>query len=238
MTKPLLTVLLTALVATSLSATLLPPVARARAPAPSMMSTARRPSRIGQVVQTDLATIIRQGDVRGKQKIPAGLNQMISIVDVDMSPDLRNARVKVSIIGDRKDKITAVRWLRANVRGLRHQLAQKNKQMKRCPMLTFDHVDVGAATDMMVRLDTLRRDREDAEQRRRDDGESVPDEEGGIDFAASDDDAWDDDDDDDDDVWGSAEDALDDDDDELLDDDEDDEDLEAAWARETGSGGR
>ena len=38
------------------------------------------------------------------------------MVDVDASPDLGNARVKVSILGDRKAKISAMRWLNSNVR--------------------------------------------------------------------------------------------------------------------------
>ena len=77
----------------------------------------RRPSRVGQVVRAELATVIRTANSVGSKRIPAGLQSMISIVDVDMSPDLRNARVKVSIIGDRKDKITAGRWLLGNTRG-------------------------------------------------------------------------------------------------------------------------
>lgn len=224
---------LVALVATPLrAASLLRPLTCARVPAPAMMGDSRRTSRVGQMVQAELATVIRQGDVRGKQKIPDRLNEMISIVDVDMSPDLRNARVKISTIGDRKDKISAVRWLKSNARGLRHELAQRNRQMKRIPILTFDHVDVGAATDMMVKIERLRAEREVAEDRRRAEGESVPDEEGGFDFAASDEGVWDDDgeiDTDEEDVW---------DDDELADDDEDDDDLEAAWAAETENGGR
>ena len=88
-----------------------------------------------------------------------------------MSPDLRNARVKVSVIGDRKDKVSAVRWLHGNVRGLRHELARRNRGMKRIPMLTFDHVDVGAATDIMIKLDQLRREGE-AKERARGDGDS------------------------------------------------------------------
>ena len=77
--------------------------------------------------------------MHGKQRCPPGLENMISIVDVDMSPDLRNARVKVSIIGDRKDKISAVRWLRGNVRGFRHELAQRNRGMKRLKVLLKGH---------------------------------------------------------------------------------------------------
>jgi len=180
-----------------------------RATLPRMMGnfeTRRRPSRVGHVVQAELATLIRTGEIHGKQKIPSGLQQMISVVDVDMSPDLRNARVKVSVIGDRKDKVSAVRWLKANVKGLRHELAKKNRGMKRIPQLSFDHVDVGAATDMMIKLDELRQ-QDEAAASARGEGEDE-DLEGGIDFAADDDDAWLDDDDDDDDEF-------------LLDDDED-----------------
>ena len=116
----------------------------------------RRPSRVGQVVRAELATVIRTANSVGSKRIPAGLQSMISIVDVDMSPDLRNARVKVSIIGDRKDKISAVRWLQGNTRGLRHELAKRNRGMKVIPMLSFAHVDVGAATDTMVQIEKLR----------------------------------------------------------------------------------
>ena len=176
----------------------------------------RRQGRIGQVVQAELATVIRTAHSLGNTRIPSGLQQMISVVDVDMSPDLRNARVKVSIIGDRKDKISAVRWLRGNVRGLRHELAQRNRHMKRIPILSFAHVDVGAATDIMVKLGELRREDEEAAISR---GEASDEDDGGIDFDASDEDAWLEDDDDDDDL--------------LFDDDEEEDDgeLEEEWAK-------
>jgi ribosome-binding factor A len=186
-----------------------------RTPPPIMMAGdgRRRPSRVGNVVQAELARLIRSGDVHGKQRIPDGLNQLISIVDVDMSPDLRNARVKVSIIGDRKDKVTAVRWLRGNIKEIRHELAKRNRQMKRIPHLSFDHVDVGAATDMMVKLDELRREGLAAAHARGDVTDGMqPDVEGGIDFSVDDEDAWlDDDDDDDDDLFDEDEEEEDDD---------------------------
>ena len=117
-----------------------------------------------------------------------------------------------------------------------HELAQRNRHMKRVPVLSFDHVDVGAATDMMVRLEGLRRESEQAEAKR-----DEPDEEGGIDFNAKDDEAWaaletEDEDDDggidfgasDEDAWLPGETVID------LDDEdvsyEDDDDIEAAWA--------
>ena len=39
-------------------------------------------------------------------------------------------------------------------------LAQRNRQMRSIPRLTFDHVDVGAATDIMITLERLRRESE------------------------------------------------------------------------------
>ena len=97
----------------------------------------RRSNRVAQVVRTELATVLHAGSVYGKQRIPDGLQSMISIVDVDMSPDLRNARIKISVIGDRKDKISAVRWLQKNSKGIRHQLAQRTRpQHQPCRPLT------------------------------------------------------------------------------------------------------
>ena len=158
----------------------------------------RRTSRVGQMLRVELANVIRDAHSVGTKRIPASLQQLISIVDVDVSPDLRNARVKVSIIGDRKDKVTAVRWLRGNVKGLRHELAQRNRHMKRIPAIMFDHVDVGAATDMMVKLEELRRESDSAARAR---GEPLDDDDGGmlLDFDGEDADGWLDDDDFDDD---------------------------------------
>merc|ERR1712160_34503 len=73
-----------------------------------LMGDGRRQGRAAQVVRTELAQVIHNGDIRGK-RLETAIREMISIVDVDVSPDLRNARVKVSILGDRKDKISAVR---------------------------------------------------------------------------------------------------------------------------------
>lgn len=162
-------------------------------------SIRRRPSRIGQVVQGEIADIIRTSHSLGSTRIPSGLQQLISVVDVDMSPDLRNANVKVSIIGDRKDKVSAVRWLKGNVRGLRHELAKRNRHMKRIPILSFQHVDVGAATDMMIKLQKLRSEDEEAAIAR---GDGLDEDDAGIDFKARDEDAWlEDDEDDGDDDW-------------------------------------
>jgi ribosome-binding factor A len=110
----------------------------------------RRTSRVAQVVQQELAGIIRSGTVHGPRAIQEHLRHMISIVDVDVSPDLGNAKVKVSIIGDQKDKISAIRWLQSSAGPIRHVMAQELKAMRKVPRLTFVHVDVGKAVEVMV----------------------------------------------------------------------------------------
>ena len=111
---------------------------------------------------------------------------MIQIIDVQVSPDLGNARVKVSVIGDRKDKISAVRWLQGNTKGLRHKLAQNLQHMKRVPSLHFSHVDVGRAVDVMTTIEKL------SQQRARRDSKRVfsNDIEDGLDFGVADEDAF------------------------------------------------
>jgi ribosome-binding factor A len=125
-----------------------------------LMGDGRRQGRVAQVVRKELAEVIHTGDIRGK-RLETAIREMISIVDVDVSPDLRNARVKVSILGDRKDKISAVRWLQASRGGIRYCMGKRMKEFKRLPEIKFEHVDVGQAVDVMILIDKLAAGRKD-----------------------------------------------------------------------------
>ena len=61
----------------------------------------KRQYRVGQLVQTELARILHTGLIKGDVDgyLESELRQRISIVSVDVSPDLRQARVSVSIRG-------------------------------------------------------------------------------------------------------------------------------------------
>eukprot|EP00529_Nitzschia_sp_RCC80_P026784 CAMPEP_0113479216 /NCGR_PEP_ID=MMETSP0014_2-20120614/21186_1 /TAXON_ID=2857 /ORGANISM="Nitzschia sp." /LENGTH=287 /DNA_ID=CAMNT_0000372489 /DNA_START=43 /DNA_END=906 /DNA_ORIENTATION=- /assembly_acc=CAM_ASM_000159 len=61
----------------------------------------KRQYRVGQLVQTELARILHTGLIKGDVVgyLESSLRQRISIVSVDISPDLRQARVSVSIRG-------------------------------------------------------------------------------------------------------------------------------------------
>jgi ribosome-binding factor A len=136
-------------------------------------------------VRTELAQILHRGLIRGKgvTYLDDELRSRISIVNVDVSPDLRQARVSVSIRGDGRnlskqgtipsqddgdvastvvfsndatiDKRRAYSWLVENTKAIRHTLAQRMSHLKTSPSLTFAQVDVSAAVDVMYLIDKV-----------------------------------------------------------------------------------
>ena len=141
----------------------------------------KRQERVGHLVQTELSRIIHTGNVKGRDVtfLDDDVRQRISVVNVDVSPDLRQARVSVSIrapkppsstastsesvvagAGDAVvDKRRAYSWLVTNTKQIRHTLAQKMSHMKSCPNLSFAQVDVRAAVDVMYLIDQVSKDK-------------------------------------------------------------------------------
>eukprot|EP00611_Tribonema_gayanum_P005072 TRINITY_DN1432_c0_g1_i1.p1 TRINITY_DN1432_c0_g1~~TRINITY_DN1432_c0_g1_i1.p1 ORF type:complete len:237 (+),score=41.52 TRINITY_DN1432_c0_g1_i1:67-777(+) len=110
----------------------------------------KRQARISQLLTAELASIIRLGHhVKGSKALSDELRSKISIVDVNVSPDLRNARIFVSVYGDRLEKREAYGWCVRNTGGIRFALSQRLKDMKGVPELTFQQTDIGAAVDVM-----------------------------------------------------------------------------------------
>jgi len=181
----------------------------------------RRQERVGTMVQRTLADIVRQGGVGKRRKadgtgesggITDALRTRISVVDVDMSPDLCNARVTLSVLGSNElDKREAYAWAVRETVPIRKALAKKLKDFRRVPQLSFRQADVGAAVDVMDLIDKLSADANYVDGER---GLGLVD---GLDFEDGDDDGlflFDDDDDDDEDE---------DDDDEGFDQEEEDD---------------
>ena len=157
----------------------------------------KRQERVGQVVRAELATILHRGSVKNdNEPIESELRRKINIVNADVSPDLRQARITVSIMaggtGDRSSDTVAKRrayaWLIRNTKSIRYSLSQRMKHMKGgSPVLTFVQVDVGAAVDVMALIDKVSN-----EGFKRDDIS--------LDYEYNEDD-WEDEDDEDDDGW-------------------------------------
>ena len=157
----------------------------------------KRQERVGQVVRAELATILHRGSVKNdNDPIESELRRKINIVNADVSPDLRQARITVSIMaggtGDRSSDTVAKRrayaWLVRNTKSIRYSLSQRMKHMKGgSPDLTFVQVDVGAAVDVMALIDKVSN-----ENYKRDDIS--------LDYEYNEED-WEDEDDEDDDGW-------------------------------------
>lgn len=161
----------------------------------------KRQERVGHVVRTELATILHQGTSikNDVDPIEAELRRKINIVHADVSPDLRQARITISVMSspnDRKSSDTiskrrAYAWLVRNTKAIRYTLAQRMAHMKGgSPDLTFVQVDVGAAVDVMQLIDKVRNEgykRDDVlEYEYEDDEGEWDDEDGGED----EDDGW------------------------------------------------
>jgi ribosome-binding factor A len=93
-----------------------------------------------------------------------------SVVEVTVSPDLRAATATVTTRGDAAAKREAYSWLVANATGFRYALAQRLRNSKRVPEITFRKADVGSAVALMRLIEKVAEDDEDE------------DIEGGLDF--------------------------------------------------------
>lgn len=124
----------------------------------------KRQERVGHLVRTELSRILHSGNIKGRdvEYLDDDLRQRISIVSTDVSPDLRQARVSISVSSLKQagadgtvDKRRAYAWLVRHTKQLRHTLAQQLKHMKTCPNLSFVQVDVAAAVDVMYLIDQV-----------------------------------------------------------------------------------
>lgn len=96
----------------------------------------RRTARVGDALRSELAWLLlrRVRDPRVR---------LASITAVDVSPDLRRAVVRVSVLGEEEARVGAVEALQ-HARGfLRSELAHRLRDMRAVPELSFE-LDRGA----------------------------------------------------------------------------------------------
>lgn len=116
----------------------------------------KRQARVSQLLTGELAKILRHGHgIKTTDKIDDDVRCKIAVVDVDMSPDLRSAKVFISVYGDVLEKREAYAWCVKNTKSIRMALASELKGMKRVPELYFRDTDIGAAVDLMALIDRV-----------------------------------------------------------------------------------
>ena len=75
----------------------------------------------------------------------------VTVTGVETSPDLRSARVFVSVLGEQPQRDDALAGLRSSAGFLQAQIAREVR-MKRTPALSFHYDETVARADRMTRL--------------------------------------------------------------------------------------
>lgn len=88
-----------------------------------------RKERIGTQLQQELASLIRDG-LRDPRVVG------VTVTEVDAAPDMRNATVKVSLLGSDAQLAEAIKGLNRAAGKLRHDLGER-LQMRHLPQLRF-----------------------------------------------------------------------------------------------------
>lgn len=96
----------------------------------------RRTQRVGDVLRAELSTII-------SRRVRDPRVAMTSVSSVDLSPDLKHARVSVSVVGEDDERQASLEALRHAAGFIRGQLAKELKRLKNIPELRFE-LDRGA----------------------------------------------------------------------------------------------
>lgn len=87
-------------------------------------------TRINVEVQKELSTLINR-----EIKDPR-INPMTSVVSVEVAPDLKTAKVYISVLGDEESKQATLKGLKSAASYMRGQLA-RSLNMRNTPELTF-----------------------------------------------------------------------------------------------------
>src|SRR3990172_5022375 len=90
----------------------------------------RRTERVNEVIREELSDLLLR-DVNDPR-----LGGLISITRVEVSPDLANARVFVSIMGEAEEQKEAMRAL-GSAAAFFHRELKRRIQIRRVPFLTF-----------------------------------------------------------------------------------------------------
>ncbi len=90
----------------------------------------RRIQRLNGLFREEISDLIRS-ELRDPR-----LPELVSVTRVEISPDLKNANVLVSVLGSDDDKVATMRALTATASLLRHHLSER-VPIRRIPNLRF-----------------------------------------------------------------------------------------------------
>eukprot|EP00871_Galdieria_phlegrea_P002340 jgi/Galph1/3106/GphlegSOOS_G1808.1 len=125
----------------------------------------RRPFRMGSLLKRELADLLQRYSLLESRNVFDVANTVeqqtcgsISVVRVDVSPDLRNAKVFVSVIGNESQKMATLRWLREERKTIKYELAQRVREIRYMPEICFQESALGETLRTLDTLDRLSED--------------------------------------------------------------------------------
>ena len=94
----------------------------------------RRTERLNELIREEISELIR------RQAKDPRLDCFLTVTKVNASPDLRNAKVFISIMGTEEEKREAMNGL-ASASGFFHRELMKRLSLRRTPQLSFHQDD-------------------------------------------------------------------------------------------------
>ena len=96
----------------------------------------RRSQRMGDILRSEISTILQR-------RVSDPRVRLTSVTAVEMSPDLRYARVSISVVGDEAAQEASLEAVRHAAGYIRGELGRQVKRLRNIPELRFE-LDRGA----------------------------------------------------------------------------------------------
>lgn len=97
----------------------------------NMRKNSIKNTRINGEVQRELSMLISRGEIKDPR-----INTMTSVVAVEVAPDLKHAKVYISVLGDEESRKATLAGLKSAAPFIRGQLA-RSINLRNTPELTF-----------------------------------------------------------------------------------------------------
>ncbi len=106
--------------------------------------TTHRMESVGRELQAEISQILRTD-------IDDPLIGFVTITDVEMSPDLKHARVYFSVLGDEREKVETTRGVRRAAKFIRGLIAER-MELRYVPTLRFELDETAERAQRIERL--------------------------------------------------------------------------------------
>mmetsp|Transcript_14632 Transcript_14632/g.21806 ORF Transcript_14632/g.21806 Transcript_14632/m.21806 type:complete len:199 (+) Transcript_14632:29-625(+) len=98
-----------------------------------------------RVLRDEISDIICSGDIKANVYPDENLLKAVSIINIDLSSDFSIAKITISVAGNSVEKRQIYVWLNDNIGQVRHSLAQRLRNLRKVPQISFELADTQSA---------------------------------------------------------------------------------------------